>query len=138
MKSLQEIFDQAVGGVLRQGCRASAGGTCAYRVFEEGQAPLACGIGQLIPDNVYHPHMEIGDISRLISAAELGTPTGDLFIAAMAAADIDWRDDTTQRLMARIQFDHDNCYDMDDYADRAADTAMNFGLSTSVITGSAS
>lgn len=47
----QQVFDQAVGGVLRQGAPAiQASGTCAYRVHSFPQGTLACAAGQLMSD----------------------------------------------------------------------------------------
>lgn len=45
----QEIFDQAVGGVIRQGNLAvRLGGSCQYRT----STGLACAVGQLIDDAI--------------------------------------------------------------------------------------
>ena len=44
----QEIFDKAVGGVIRQGDLSVGGpGRCYYR---HPELPLACGIGHLVDD----------------------------------------------------------------------------------------
>ena len=55
----QEVFDQAVGGVIRQGRQAGekdpAGFIrCLYRDPEGG----ACALGQCIPDSMYDKGME--------------------------------------------------------------------------------
>ena len=56
--TLQQIFDQSVTGLRRQGQKSSAmrAGiqTCLYR----GPDALKCAIGHLIPDRVYREEME--------------------------------------------------------------------------------
>ena len=66
----QELFDKAVGGVIKQG-RASLSGTigCSYR----GESDCACGIGQLLDDDVanFFDNLEedtsIGKIIKVLS-----------------------------------------------------------------------
>lgn len=51
----QEMFDQAVGGLIKQGRRAhNKYGDCKYRT-DDG---LKCAFGMLIPDEIYNPKME--------------------------------------------------------------------------------
>lgn len=50
--TLQEFFDQAVGGVIRQGRRSVAeNGKCLYR----GPNGLKCAVGHCISDDEYDP-----------------------------------------------------------------------------------
>jgi len=58
----QEVFDQSVGGVIRQGRQSVEGnGMCRYRDPQGG----ACAYGQCIPDSLYTPDMEGNTITAL-------------------------------------------------------------------------
>lgn len=69
MKSLQNIFDEVITHLVRQGKRAAAGELCRYRA--EGK--LKCAVGVLIPDEEYDPAWEgcpVGEIHYMLGRPE--------------------------------------------------------------------
>ena len=55
----QEVFDQAVGGVIRQGRQSGEEDEAGFfRCLYRGPLGGACAIGQCIPDSMYQRHME--------------------------------------------------------------------------------
>lgn len=50
----QQIFNRVWRHIIQQGCPAMNGNTCAYRTTKG----LKCGIGALIPDDVYEKRIE--------------------------------------------------------------------------------
>lgn len=68
MKSLQNIFDEVITHLVRQGKPAAAGGHCRYRVNW-----LKCAVGVLIPDEEYDPAWEgrpVGEIHYMLGRPE--------------------------------------------------------------------
>lgn len=61
MKLLQNIFDEVITHLVRQGKRATAGEWCRYHA-EDG---LKCAIGVLIPDEEYDPAWETCPVEEL-------------------------------------------------------------------------
>jgi hypothetical protein len=63
----QEVFDQSVGGVIRQGRQSvdmtgEASVRCLYRDSQGG----ACALGQCIPDSMYDKGMEDNDAQGVV------------------------------------------------------------------------
>jgi hypothetical protein len=86
----QEVFDQSVGGVIRQGRQSVGGdGMCLYRDSQGG----ACAYGQCIPDSLYTPDMEHNGITSLadvdVEIPESLVPHLDLLEALQLAHDSD-------------------------------------------------
>jgi len=68
VKSLQNIFDEVITHLVRQGKRAAAGGHCRYRA--DG---LKCAVGVLIPDEEYDSAWEgcpVGEIHYMLGRPE--------------------------------------------------------------------
>jgi hypothetical protein len=84
----QEVFDQSVGGVIRQGRQSVEGsGMCRYRDSQGG----ACAYGQCIPDSLYTPDME-GQAAHALVDVDVEIPESlvphlDLLIALQLAHD---------------------------------------------------
>jgi hypothetical protein len=63
MSSFQEIFDQIVTHLRKQGCKSIAGAsTCLYR----GPNGTKCAVGCMISDDDYDPSMEGKGITTII------------------------------------------------------------------------
>lgn len=125
MRSLQEIFDTAVSGVIAQGAPAlNANGMCSYRT----ETGLKCGVGQLIPDELYRPEFEnllvggfASDFNKELREAA-GLPSEGLEL----------------ELAKRIQHAHDNAANVpEDFLTRlipgARSIANAYGLNTEVL-----
>lgn len=78
-RTVQDIFDTAVGGVIAQGRPSvNADGQCMYRSPDGAK----CAAGQLIPDDQYNPAWENKNINAPIFEAmnlrkAAGLPTDD-------------------------------------------------------------
>lgn len=93
----QELFDNALRGVRRQGYKTSEDikGTCAYR---DHTGTRACGIGWSMPDELYGEHMDNGTFPSGVEAV-LGRNHA---LHAVFPTDIG-----SMRLMVRLQQAHD-------------------------------
>ncbi len=91
MKTLEEIFDAASIGMLKQGKKSMAGNRCVYR-SDDG---CKCGVGFLIAEEHYKPTLEGKNISRVVVKYAL----------QYSGVDID--DFATANLLEAIQNIHD-------------------------------
>lgn len=60
----QQAFTTAIRGVLMQGRKSTETNTCLYR----GPNNLRCGVGHLIPDNLFSDKIEGLNISSMLRA----------------------------------------------------------------------
>ncbi len=61
MKSNQFLFNKAVRGLLKQGCKSVSDDRCEYR----GPNDLRCGVGMVMPNACYSQDMEGQSIEYL-------------------------------------------------------------------------
>lgn len=97
--TLQQIFDKALFGVRAQGRPSAVDGVCKYR----GPDGTKCGVGHLIPDNVYDERFDSGYYSvnsLIVRSAE--------FRDALEAGGVNWRDHKVEVLLTGLQRAHDN------------------------------
>jgi hypothetical protein len=75
MKTIQQLFDQAVNGIRLQGGPAYAPEfeSCMYRFTTEDGRTLKCAIGHLIPDEKYDSMMEGKGIGGLACSVHYET-----------------------------------------------------------------
>lgn len=76
MSTNQEIYDEVVTFLVKQGKRASGQGSCMYRT-ENG---LKCAIGCLIPDELYKGEMEGKGANALMAYPELRFLTPHMYL----------------------------------------------------------
>lgn len=133
MSNKQLIFDTAFRGVYAQGGRAieREANRCVYRLGPAERVVAKCAIGHLIPDEIYTPSMEIGNVEKLMQSGspEL-MPVQELLRSIMAGgADEDF--------LAHLQSVHDGTGDGADFRTRFAARMRRFaeinGLSAAVI-----
>lgn len=104
MKTLQQIFDEAVGGIRAQGGPGydSSAARCRYRVNGPDGRTIKCVAGQVIPDQIFDPSWDNGGKS-FWSLCEIPA-----FVDGMRKyADIDVSDKRVQDLLGRLQSGHD-------------------------------
>jgi hypothetical protein len=92
----QEMFDMALIGVINQGvhsARKSRDGKylqgsnpCQYRLGDQADSLIRCGIGHLIPDNRYDPDMEGIDVISLNEDYELFIESDISFLISIQTA----------------------------------------------------
>jgi hypothetical protein len=110
MLTLQQIYDKALAGIRKQGKpgygapERSARDTCRYRTPDRANpgVMLACGVGQLIPDDQYDPDFDAGDgvsVTRLLDNSR--------FKRAMESVGINVADPGVRLLLADLQAVHD-------------------------------
>lgn len=78
----QEVFDKIITGLRRQGKQSKDGFFCAYRSADG----CKCAVGQLIPDEAYHPMMEGYGVNHpviLEALLRVVDPSTILFISYM-------------------------------------------------------
>lgn len=102
----QQIFDKALHGVRAQGRPSSTktkGGevTCVYRMHR-GEQVLKCGVGHLIPDNVYDPAFDHDGNTAVGYAVRR-----EDFRAAMIAGGVDTDNAEVMTLLELLQDAHD-------------------------------
>jgi hypothetical protein len=128
MKTLQQIFDQAVNGIRAQGGPATNDfGKCQYRAPNGNK----CAVGQLIPDSAYDPKWDTGGGVRLVDLADSNS-----FCQAMrVAAGVDLDDAKVLDMMSALQQAHDDAAFYGGGEDfflgfepRVSDVASRFGL----------
>lgn len=131
MLTLQQIFDKAVGGVIRQG-RLAREGACSYRLGDVPDGP-ACGVGQLIPNEHYTARMEGCEI-RLVLDEDESTVADErpLFYKAFDAAGVNYRAAQVRNLLIALQAAHDSSDDVPDFRFRARQLARERGLDLTV------
>jgi hypothetical protein len=112
MLTRQEIFDKAVGGVIKQGARSVEDGACVYRT-EDGRK---CVVGQLIDDAHYHPSLE---------GRRAGYPS---VIAALKQSGVDG----AGALLAALQDAHDNARGLNGFKQHARLIAAHYNLNPQV------
>src|SRR3546814_798412 len=106
----QEALNRAVRGIVAQGQLAkNEDDDCLYR----GPNNTKCGVGHLIPDNLYREGIERLDVAQidldaLIDPA-LGTPPDKDFLVA-------------------LQCSHDNAHDVEEFLSAATDRARDYDL----------
>src|SRR5688572_22787664 len=61
----QEMFDTAARGVIAQGRASCQGYGCLYRLKAGGKVVAKCGVGHLIPDELYDQEMEGFSVQKL-------------------------------------------------------------------------
>ena len=135
---LQEIFDKAVGGVLQlAGLARKDDDKCVYRGERDDGKTIACGIGQLIPDNVYDTVLEDIPVNALLERAQDDAGwrrAAEHFTDVVApAVGLDLGDAKTRELLNRIQLAHDDSHDIDEFRTRARNAARQMGLSTEIV-----
>ena len=96
--TMQEIYDKAVSGLIKQGGPATNGHKCLYRTASGRK----CGIGQVIPDGMYKVEMDTdyqggSGIAGLIDQGLLPRPSQHML-----------------EFLTKLQFCHD-------HADKASD-----------------
>lgn len=115
MSTNQEIYDEVVTFLVKQGKRASGQGSCMYRT-ENG---LKCAIGCLIPDELYKYDMEgPGIVTLLNSFPELDflSPHVSLLVSLQSAHD-----------------NGDNWASIEAFKRRFTNTAYSFLLNSSIL-----
>jgi hypothetical protein len=133
MLTHQQIFDQALNGIRAQGALAqqSVHMGCRYRLEKDGKT-LACGVGQLIPDNVYDGAVENASAARLIDLAIRGGLSDNskvnLLADMLVIAGIDVLNLETARLLSRIQGAHDNSDGILEFEERMQRVAASYDL----------
>jgi len=120
MLTNQEIFDKAVGGLLKQGKAArkeneKGVNRCVYRT-DDG---LKCAVGQIIPDNLYQSGMEDLSVDVLFQ----------IFSDEMSAIGLDMA--TQGHLLNDLQCVHDTSgpvYWAENFRQVAKDFNLNSGV----------
>lgn len=123
MKTIQECFDIAVTGLLKQGKKSvfrsdisATGFQCRYR----GEKGTKCAVGMLIDDEHYDDDIECeqADQKPVLGCLEAsGCPVDDMAFVS---------------LMMDMQSIHDNT-SVSDWADEFYNLAGKYGLSTAVL-----
>lgn len=111
----QEIFDKAVGALLKQGKKSKAGGACLYR-----SSHGCCAIGHLIPDELYDEDMDAG-----------GVGVNDLLSQYPRLQDIllpcDLSSRFAEKFLIRLQYVHD-MYVVDEWREGFQKVAAEYQL----------
>lgn len=142
MELMQTIFDTAVGGVLKQGCRAlNEYDACALR----GDGNTKCALGWLIDDDQYTESLEevsfMGAyVARDVENDDLADKTGHVNVPErleVAVEDSLGKEmtDSGWQLIMELQAIHDDpdSDDMNHAAERFRQTAERWGISSSII-----
>lgn len=105
MKTLQQIYDEAVAGMRVQGAPGyeRTAGRCRYRAKTADGRTLKCVAGQLIPDEVYDPKFDFGGGKTFIALCD----NYSAFREAMVARGVDVIDATVTGLIDEMQSEHD-------------------------------
>jgi hypothetical protein len=127
----QEIFTKAVAGVIRQGRLAMNQDACKYRMEIDGQR-CACGVGQLIDDDLYSPAIEgvgayAADPTHEVSG--FNDERGEPLMLALLFSGVGVTEDATVNLLDEIQAAHDSAANLTDFKRRAQRLADRRGLS---------
>ena len=140
--TLQQIFDKAVSGIIKQGCLSLTvqSGPCWYRLVKEGGAVVSCPVGHLIPETHYTPDFETIDVATLIDPSYLDNrPTyprfceiSHKFHQAMALSGVDVNDEEIVKLLVNLQECHDGAGSPEEFSQRAIWLAEELGLSYGV------
>ena len=135
----QEIFDVAVGGVIKQGKPAlSDDGDCYYRAPDG----CKCAVGQLIDDADYSPEDEGNNVSSLFK--------GETHVRFFGPSETDEEEETKNHLiffLRAVQSAHDSWLTVDQespeeriefipfFKERVMWVATEYGLNTNVFEG---
>lgn len=136
MLTLQQIFDKSVGGVIAQGQLSKEGedfaAYCRYRTPHPDGRTLACGVGQLIPDNVYVESIEGWAVTTVGATASHERKAGETMRACLEAGGIDTGNAEVMRLLTEIQAAHDHAQTFDVFKANARAVAIRFKLADTV------
>ncbi len=125
--TLQEIYDKAVGGVLKQGCRSvDEGASCVLR-DENGSA---CAIGHLLKDEDYNSGLEM---EAWMDGAENAQEFAKRDLGKILEKNIGPIGDREFEMMNRLQIAHDEGYEFEDVVDGFKQVAADFKLDRKVI-----
>ena len=123
----QQIFNRAVLGVVRQGALSRMkGGECRYRAFVDGNV-RACGVGQLIADDLYQERIE-GASVKCAAPHLADTDKTEALMLALLFSGVDVTDPDVVRLLRRIQSAHDNASGVPEFVNVCRGMALDFGL----------
>jgi len=129
MKKLtkQQIFNRAVLGVVRQGALSRMkGGECRYRAFVDGNV-RACGVGQLIADDLYQERIE-GVGVAVATPHRAFTDKAEALMLALLFSGVDVTDPEVAKLLKQIQSAHDNAWSVPEFVNVCHWVAFDFGL----------
>jgi hypothetical protein len=115
-KTRQEIFDQVVNGLRKQGRESiNSEGACSYK-NEEG---LKCAAGQLVSDEFYNKNIEGYLVCFGNEALEHNKATQALVNSGVNPQDL--------KLVSDLQYIHDNCI-VSEWEWQWKDIAKEYGL----------
>jgi hypothetical protein len=136
MLTLQQIFDKSVGGVIAQGALSNdgegLGSQCRYRTQSLDGKPLACGVGQVIPDNLYVEDIEGWAVTTVGSTLHHEHKASETMRACLEGGGIDTGNKRVMRLLTEIQAAHDNARSLDEFKANARKVAVDFALADTV------
>ena len=108
MRTMQEVFDIAVAGILKQGGPSVDGeGKCLYRKDGTAECPVRCAIGHVLPDAAYLPKAENWSPRMLRDSVGVGVGVG-VGVDTYLALGMEDTDDNCQ-FLEELQDCHDQC-----------------------------
>lgn len=123
--NLQEAFDVAAGGMLRQGLKSEAvvgeGLQCAYR----GAGGAKCALGHLMNDAAYDPMFDAQGLT-------LNGSGGAQIQCALEASGVDVSAPRMFSMLSALQEIHD-CHDVCNWPTRLLELAAEFELDGRII-----
>lgn len=127
----QEIFDRAVTGVIKQGALSQMnGGRCRYRATKKGKT-LACGVGQVIADDLYTKVFENCGVDRAIPSYDgYEDRQGERLMLALLFSGVDVTTPDTLSLLVDLQNAHDGSRDVAEFVRKATRLASDRKLNT--------
>jgi hypothetical protein len=130
---IQGLFNQAAAGMLRQGRRAvdDITGSCVYRAANGDR----CGIGQMIPDELYTPEFEHKSVRWICDPSEFHGDAVEKSAALcvfLRGSEKPSHYDEEARFFREMQDIHDN-WEARDWPRKLEELASVFNLDGSIV-----
>lgn len=126
--TLQEIYDMAVSGVLKQGCRSIDSDGSRLLRAPDGSA---CAVGYLISDEDYLPKLEV---EGWMSGYDDSDHLSESPIAKVLSKKIGEITPSKLDLLQRLQDAHDDSLDFNSVPDAFKQVASDCALSSKIVT----